>query len=149
MMTVMPRFSIRSLLVFVVLIAMGIAWYADRTRLRQEQLAAIAAAKTTHHYVLAVDGTPGVQLAMTLITRPANKRTETITVPFSLEVDANAAMAWFEYLPNGQSGNDGDEWAVTLKKDGLPIAESLGTIKKDARKTVYVNGHVQCRVGEL
>ena len=143
----MTRFSIRTLLILVAFIAIGLGWYADRTHLRRQYEDALAAAKAKHHYTLTFDGTPGVRLDMTLVTRPASKRVETVTVPFSVEVEANTVAAWVEYLPEGQSGNDGDTWAVTLKKDGATVTQAEGTIKKDERKTVYVNGDIHALYG--
>jgi type II secretory pathway pseudopilin PulG len=150
----MPRFSIRTLFAIVAFLARGLGWYVDRTRIRQEQLAELAARKATHHYVLAVEGTPGVQFVMTLVTKPASKKVETITVPYTLKFEANEAEAWLEYLPNGQSGNDGDTYDITLAKDEATtpmhvFAQCNGTIKKDARQTIYVNGDAHWMLGDF
>ena len=145
------QFSIRTVLIVTAFCALGLGWLADRTRLRQEQLAVLVASKATHKYVLTLDGTPGVRLAMTLVTKPVSKRTETITLPFSLTFEANEAEVWIEYLPEGQSGNDGDKIEMTMTKDGDSrlFPNVSGSIRKDARKTVYVNGDIHWSIGDL
>ena len=147
----MSQFSIRTVLVVTAFCALGLGWFADRTRLRQDELAALAALKATHKYVLTIDGTSVVRLAMTLVTKPVSKRTETITLPFSLTFDANEAEVWIEYLSEGQSGNDGDTINMKPTKDGdgklFPTYD--GSIHKDARHTVYVNGDIHWSIGDL
>jgi hypothetical protein len=63
-------------------------------------------------------------------------------------------FGWLEYLQNGQSGNDGDTYKITLAKDEPKapmhvVAECEGSIKKDARQAVYVNGDAQWMLGDF
>lgn len=145
------QFGIRALLVVTALCALGLGWFVDRTRLKQQHAAEMAALKASHKYVLTVDGTPGVRLAMTLVTKPATKKAETITVPYSQEFEANETEVWIEYLPLGQSGNDGAVIEMNLSKDGVSNSFPIyrGTIQKDARKTVYVNGDMHWAMGDF
>jgi hypothetical protein len=111
----------------------------------------MAALKANHPYILTIDGTPGVRLAMTLVTKPARKKVETITIPYSLQFEANDVEVWIKYLPLRQSGNDGAAFEMKLSKDSVSNVFPIfrGSIKKVSRDTVYVNADIHWKAGDF
>jgi len=143
------RFSIRSLLVALAFCAIGLGWFVDRAKIEREHTAELEKLKAPHSYGITVSGTPGVRLEMTLVTKPATIRREIVTVPFSLNFEAVRAAVWFETLPEGKSGGDGDNYTIVLEKDGVPGSECRGHIQKDSRDWMYQNGDVKMMLGDF
>jgi len=143
------QFSSRSLLIGMAICAIAVAWFADRTKIRREHAAELEKLKAVHSYVITVSGTPGVRLEMTLVTQPATIKREIVTVPVTLQIDAVKAVAWFELLPEGKSGGNGDTYTIALEKDGDPVMECRGLIQKDSRDWHYQNGDAKWMLGEF
>ncbi len=81
----------------------------------------------THQYRLDVQGTPGTRMRMLLVTKASeganpDRREETVTVPAQIDYRAVRCYAWFDSLPEGASGKEGDAFTVRLLKDGQPSA---------------------------
>lgn len=136
------RFRILDLLFTTALVGTALGWYVDHVRLRDLQTAERSALKAMHKYEVTVEGTPGVELALTLVKRPVEKHTQIISLPFSMNFDANRAAVWIEDFPDGKSGNDGDTYTLTMKKDGIRIPRSMsGSIQKDKTGRQYNGRH--------
>ncbi len=75
---------------------------------------------------------------MTLFSKPANKEVKVITVPFTYGFTAVEAAAWFETLPGGQAGNDGDKYEISLEKDGTVLKVCEGRVDGNASATWVV-----------
>jgi hypothetical protein len=121
------RFTVRTILIVTAFCAIGLAWFADRTKIKREHAAELEKLKASHEYEVTVDGTPGIQLEMTLVTKPATIRREIVTVPFSAKFEAVQAAVWFDTLPDGKSGGPGATYTIKLKRDGVTGAECNGT----------------------
>jgi hypothetical protein len=146
--SVKVRFRVSDLLFLTAIVAIGAGWYVDHLRLKRLLAEAQSAPKAIHKYEVAVEGTPGVELAMTLIKRPFGKHTQTIRVPFSMRFDAVGADVYIEDLPDGKSGNHGDTYTLSVKKDGVRIPRTMsGLILKDNTGRQY-NGHHQLAIGD-
>lgn len=120
------RFTIRAILIAVAFCAIGLAWFADRAKLQREHVAELEKSKATHNYEITVAGTPGIQLEMTLVTKPATIKREIVTVPYSVKFEAVRAAVWFETLPDGKSGGTGSSYTISFKKDGVRGAQCQG-----------------------
>jgi hypothetical protein len=139
---VRPRYGTRTLLAVIAIVALAFGWFTDRGRLRQAHETKLAALQAEHEYVLSITGTPGVQLSVTIVTWPASKQVETVTVPLKRSFKAQRAIAWIATLPEGKSGNNGNTYEVTLNKDGVVQTTCRGLIQKDERQNMYMNGDV-------
>jgi hypothetical protein len=95
-----------------------------------------------HDYQLDLQGTAGVRLHMLLITKSpdksVNRREEIVTLPTKIDFNALSCYAWFDTLPKGTSGNEGDVANINLMQDGRKIAECDGIIKKQNDETLAV-----------
>ena len=93
-------------------------------------------------YELSVTGTSDVQLEMLCVYKSAEnpgsvKRIQKqISVPYNENISAYQCYVWIDTLPEGASGNEGDEYFIELKRDGQTITTCGPTkIKKANRKT--------------
>ncbi len=53
------------------------------------------------------------------------RREEIVTLPVKIDFQAMSCYAWFDTLPNGASGNEGDVWDTGLLKDGHKASACL------------------------
>jgi hypothetical protein len=77
---------------------------------------------------------------MLLITKATGsgnpeRREEVVTLPVKIDFKAQSCYAWFDTLPKGGSGNDGDVCNVDLVRDGRRVTTCEGTIKKQNQQT--------------
>ncbi|HEV2293646.1 MAG TPA: hypothetical protein VGR35_07310 [Tepidisphaeraceae bacterium] len=79
----------------------------------------------THQYRLDIQGTPGTRTRMLLVTKPSeganpDRREEIVRVPAQIDFRAVRCYAWFDSLPEGESGKEGDAFTAHLLKDANP-----------------------------
>lgn len=76
-----------------------------------------------NYYRLIINGTAGAKVRMLLVYRPKksglfDRREEVVTVPATIEFKGESFQVWFETLPNGGSGKDGDTIDAGFSKNG-------------------------------
>lgn len=87
-------------------------------------------------YRLIINGTAGAKVRMLLIHRPKKtglfeRRDEVVTVPATIEFKGESFQVWFETLPDGGSGKDGDTIDAGFSKNGDRNGGGVGiTVKK-------------------
>lgn len=55
--------------------------------------------------------------------------------PYKKTFKAVGCYAWFDTLPDGNSGKNGDTFTITLQKDGTPSAEVQGKLEAANKQT--------------
>ena len=95
---------------------------------------------TLNQYQLSITGTSDVKLAMMCVykpkTGPIERVQKRISVPYTENISAYKCYYWVDTLPEGKSGNEGDEYQVELKCNGQVTATCGPTkIKKANHKT--------------
>ncbi|MBV9852761.1 MAG: hypothetical protein JO250_24135 [Armatimonadetes bacterium] len=98
-----------------------------------------------HRYVIQVEGTPGIQLDMLLVTlhtgSPPTKRLQRVTVPCTTTLTGSSCYAWFDDLPRGASGPVGSRYRITFIKDGDDMATTAGALQG--------NHHYSTGIGDI
>ena len=113
---------------------------------KEEQ--ATSSVANVNNYHLSVTGTSGIELDMICVYKPTGnqgsieKIQKRISIPYNETISANKYYVWFETLPKGANGNEGDKYFIELKRDDY-YSWSCGPseIKKANTKT--------CGLGDL
>jgi len=96
----------------------------------KEQPEPQSAAAAIRDFTLNVEGTPGLEVDMLLITKPTSgsieRETATVTVPFAKSFRAVKCVVWIDHQFRGKAG----EYRVELKEDGEPSGEFEGRIQE-------------------
>ena len=79
--------------------------------------------EAARQYTVGIEGAKGVKLTMLLITKPTpraplTRETKVVTVPFTTTFKAQTFYVWFDTLPDGASGNEGDQIRSVYRIDG-------------------------------
>ena len=94
----------------------------------------------SNRYQLSVTGTSGITLEMLCVYKPKAGSIERVhkqvSVPYTENISAYKCYYWIDTLPEGKSGNEGDEYQVELKSNGQVTATCGPTkIRKANHKT--------------
>jgi hypothetical protein len=96
---------------------------------------------TLKKYQLSITGTSDVKLDMLCVYKPKvgsiERNRKQISVPYTENLSAKKCYYWIDTLPEGGSGNEGDEYQVELKCNGQVTATCGPTKIKTANHKTY------------